>query len=352
MSDEKEVTDQHAQIGAQAGGKRDFQRNDHPHAAWFAEAGLGLFIHWGLSSVRGECDLSWGMMKREAHHHRQAALRHGLPAAQITMTPADYWEQKKGFLADRFDPVKILTAAQKAGCRYAVLTTKHHDGFTLWPSAFGELGVAGILPGRDLVKEYIDACRKTGLKVGLYFSPPDWHFDRHHMSFHYGGAKPDLGIHHESVTLPVLSAAEKESRLEAFRKMTRGQVEELLTRYGQIDVLWFDGAGHDAISTERLRELQPKMLFNPRAHGVGDFDTSECAFPKTRHSGWWEYCHLLADGGWGYLNHEIYKPLGWLLGEFAKARSWNGNFLPNVCPDLHGQLPDVFYQRMSALEAW
>jgi alpha-L-fucosidase len=347
-----EVSEQHQQIGVvKDAGMTGFQRNAHPDAQWFPEAGLGLFLHFGISSVLGQGDLSWSMMK-DRGPRRLAMERYGLAAVQADITPARYWAQAEGFSADRFDPIKILSAAQQAGMRYAVLTTKHHDGFSLWPSKFGDFNTGRFLKGRDLVGEFVQGCRATGLKVGFYYSPPDWHYHREHMSFRYGGIKPDLDIHHRPTTLPTLSAPEQAARDAGFRAYLKGQVEELLTRYGQIDVLWFDGDGLGAISIERIRELQPGIVINPRAHGVGDFDTAECAFPKTRFPGWWEYCHVFSDGAWGYLDHETYKPLGWLLGEFAKARSWGGNFLPNVGPDAHGELPEAFYKRMAQLASW
>jgi len=353
---EQEVIEQHAQIGAAASAKKlnssTFQRNNHPDAQWFPLAGLGLFIHWGISSVRGEGDISWSMMKHSTSRRHDTASRYGVYAVQTNPTPARYWEQAAGLKADKFDPEKILSAARNAGFKYAVLTTRHHDGFALWPSRFGDFNIGRYLPGRDLVREYVEACRKVGLKVGFYFSPPDWYFNRDHMSFNYGNQKPDLDIHHRPCTLPVLSEQEQKRHDAAFRTYLRGQIEELLTNYGTIDLFWFDGHGSDAISIERIRELQPAIVINPRAHGVGDFDTSECQFPKVRYPGWWEYCHLFSDGAWAYLNHEVYKPTGWLLAELAKARSWNGNFLPNVAPDCHGVMPEAYYKRMEQLAAW
>ncbi len=352
-----EVAAQHAQIGnVRRAAALSFAANSHPDAAWFGPGalgpGLGLFFHWGISAVEGEGDLSWSMMARREGSAATSLERYGFPSVQKTYTPARYWAQAAGFDAERYDPEKWLAPAKAAGARYAVLTTRHHDGYALWPSAHGKLGTATHLGGRDLVGPFVEACRKLDLKVGLYYSPPDWHWNRHHMSFRYGGAKPDLGMNHEPVGLPVLAPSEQVGRFEAFQRHLRGQVEELLTRYGKIDLIWFDGAAPDAFTIEWLRELQPGIVVNERAHGYGDFSTHECRFPAQRPPGLWEYCHVWADGGWAYLNHETYKPMGWFLGELAKTRSWGGNFLPSAAPDAHGELPEVYYKRLAQLSGW
>ena len=373
MSDEKddlnprdEVAEQHAQIGATAASRKfafgtpadpatGFCRNDHPDAQWFATAGLGLFMHFGISSVRGEGDLSWSMMKRNSGTLRETSDRYGIYAVQTNISPAHYWAQARDFTAERFDPARILAAAKKAGCRYAVLTTRHHDGFALWPSKFGDFNIGQYQNGRDLVREYVAGCRDAGLKVGFYYSPPDWYFNREWMSFNYGCRPPDLDIHHQPVTLPVMTEEQSRAWDEKTAVYLRGQVGELLTHYGQIDVLWFDGsvaAAMDRLAVEWIRKLQPGIVINPRQHGVGDFDTSECRFPEQRFPGWWEYCHVFADGAWGYLNHDTYKPAGWVLAELAKARSWGGSFLPNVAPDAHGELSATYYRRMEQIAAW
>ena len=353
MSNE-EVVSQHAIIGNRVVKEGvGYQRTTHPGAQWYPKAGLGLFFHWGISSVLGQGDLSWSMMKRTPGGMGKAVADYGLPAAQIVIPPAKYWAQAAKFTADRYNPDKWLAAAAAAGVKYAVLTTKHHDGFALWPSAYGDFNIGKFQPGRDLVGEFVQACRKNGVKVGFYYSPPDWYYHRRVMSFNYGTNKPTLDINHEPVELPVMTAVEKAAFDEGFRQYVRGQVLELITRYGAIDVLWFDGRLPDnALSMEEIRTHQPGIVINPRGHGHGDFETPECRFPDQRVPGWWEYCHVFADGAWGYLDHEIYKPIGWLLGEYAKARAWGGNFLPNVAPDSHGELPDGYYLRMRQLKEW
>lgn len=348
-----EVQGQHAIIGVASNTPaKTFTRTTHPDAQWFAEANLGLFIHWGISSVQGTGDLSWSMMAREQGHRKKAGEAYGVAAVQKTMSPRKYWEQAKRFSPDQYEPEKWLQAAKDAGCTYAVFTTKHHDGFAMWPSEHGDFSTKNYLDGRDLVQAYVEACRKVGLKVGFYYSPPDWYFNQDRMSFGYGDAKPALDIDHKPVELKKKAVGEDQFLDDQFRVYIRGQVQELLSGYGPVDLLWFDGSAMDAISIDEIRALQPHILINPRGHGVGDFATSECGFPKAKHDGWWEYCHIFNDGAWGYLKHEIYKPAGWAVSEIVKTRCWEGNFLLSVGPDADGNLPEVFFNRMKEIGAW
>jgi alpha-L-fucosidase len=189
------------------------------------------------------------------------------------ITPNQYWSMAKDFNPTKYDPDLWLKAAKEAGFTYAVLTTRHHEGFALWPSAYGNFDTKNFMGGRDLLKDYIAACRRNGLKVGFYYSPPDWNFDRDYMSFLYGGARK-LNPEFPSLDADLKPRTTEHSRDEIakhqaeYAALVNGQVEELLTRYGKIDLLWFDGkpaAGNQKIiSPERIRELQPGIVINPR----------------------------------------------------------------------------------------
>lgn len=187
---------------------------------WFPEACLGLFICWGISSVDGNHDLSWGMIAHCPFAPKSVAL-----------TPEAYWRLADRFNPQQYHPEHWLQAAKDAGFGYAVLTTRHHDSYALWPSQYGELSTRTKLGGRDLVREYVEACRKVGLKVGFYYSPPEWYFNREYLSFGYGtkgtAESPHLGLWHEPVQLP-RKPADLEDRYLAY---VNGQVTELMTRY-------------------------------------------------------------------------------------------------------------------------
>src|SRR3954466_6227653 len=227
---------------------------DHPEAQWFGDAGLGLFLHYGISSVKA-MNISWPMIPGRALANkriddpaeRERIVREGdwnLNGKPNAITPNEYWEMAKDFNPTDFNPDKWLKAAKEAGFTYAVLTAKHHEGFALWPSAYGDFNTKNYIGGPDLIKEYVEACRRNGLKVGLYYSPPDWHFDRDYMSFLYGGAKklnPELpsldGDLKPRTGKP--SGEDVKKHEAAFAELVKGQVEELLTNYGKIDLLWF-----------------------------------------------------------------------------------------------------------------
>ena len=356
MNDHQAVAEQHAIIGNTAAlDTADYRRTDHPDTRWFPGS-LGLFIHWGISSVNETGDLSWGMMLQPPGSRGRALTRYGVMSVQQNLTPNEYWQQADSFNPDRFDPRKWLTAAKQAGVSYAVLTTKHHDGYTLWPSRASAFGVQSHLPGRDFVRDFIAACRELDIKVGLYYSPPDWFFARERMTFGKtvddAGNEVKVGMDHQPIDATSLPSEDDQDFERRWNAQVKGHLYELLTDYGKIDLLWFDGSSKQAVTLAELRRLQPGILFNPRGLGYGDYDTPECAFPAKRPTGWWEYCHIWNDGAWGYLNHEIYKPTGWMLGEWAKTRAWAGTFLVNVGPDAHGELPAVAYARLADLARW
>jgi alpha-L-fucosidase len=311
---------------------------------WFSDAGLGLFVHWGLSSVDGHHDLSWGMMgKYKWTPH--------------PLTPDAYWA-----LADRFDPQdynpeKWLQAAKDAGFGYAVLTTRHHDGYALWPSAYGDFSTRTHMAGRDLLRFYVEACRKVGIKVGFYYSPPDWHYHRQYMSFGYATKgtpdSPHLGTRHEPVTLPK-KPADFDDKYVAY---VNGQITELMTRYGKIDILWFDGgAGKKMLSQDRIRAMQPGILINDRGHGKGDIRTGyECVLPTKRPEGCWEHCFGLTSC-WGYQvgneNEDAQHLAQQLLVHLVKCRDWGGNALANCGPRPSGDMPVSYYRCMDIVKTW
>ena len=350
MDMKNEALLQHELIGVQDDfeGGAEFVPTNHPGAAWFKDAGMGMFVHFGISSVFGACDLSWGMIEEYPWG--------GKVNTRPRPTPRQYYEVgMRNFTAENYEPEKWLTKAKELGCKYAVLTTKHHDGYTLWPSKYSKIGVQSALDGRDLVKPFVDACQKLGLKVGLYYSPPDWYYNYEYRNFTANKEKlKDIDLNARG---PITEMPPEHAK--KYAEKVRGEVFELLDRY-HIDVLWFDGRGEfpknwpDPFTPEEIRAKQPWILINPRFFGggkVGDFVTPECRFPDAPPEGMWELCHQLSGGGWGYTVHP-YKSLGWFTAMMSMTRAWKGNFLFNVGPDSAGQMPGDFYFRVKEIRAW
>ena len=314
-----------------------FERTDHPNAQWFPQAGFGLFMHWGIHSVAG-IQPSWSMIK-DYPYGTDKTEYHG----------KGYYTLLDKFDPQKYDPDAWIRAAAEAGMSYAVLTAKHHDGYALWPSEYGDMSTKQYLDGRDLLRPYIDACRKYGLKVGLYFSPRDWGYPGFPMSM----------VHQQPWVDPFNRSQEQlEEDFEAFYAYTVGQISELLTRYGKIDIIWFDGMGWTGnvdIRTEKtlawVRRLQPHIIINPRWGGVGDYDTPEWNMPEETPDDWWENC-ISWSGHWGYSPDSPVQPVDWVIGKLVTARAWGGNFLLNIGPAPDGTMRPEYYERTAELARW
>jgi len=314
-----------------------FTPTTQPEAQWFPQGSLGLFMHWGIHSVKG-VQPSWAMIK-------------DYPYGGELHPPERYYALAKEFNPQSYDPDLWMAAAAKAGFTYAVLTAKHHDGYALWPTAYGDMSTRQFMDSRDLLKPYVEACRKHGLKAGFYFSPQDWHYPGYPVG--------DTGFDYNKrgQPRPISDPEKNRADFERFFTYTIGQLNELLTRYGKIDVLWFDGMGWDGISdlhTEQtmawIRRLQPGIVINDR-WGAGDFKTPEWDMPEGPPNGWWENC-ISWNGHWGYNPNGKFQSAAWALERLVRARSWGGNFLLNVGPAPDGTMPPGFYERCDELAAW
>ena len=347
MSTNQIVAQQHAEIGNATANNIIFEKNKHPDAQWFFQpVQLGLFIHYGISSVHGDLDISWGMMENPIRRAKGNGI----------VTPREYWALAEKFNPQHYEPEKWLQAAKDAGFTYAVLTTKHHDGFCLWPTDTDTLSTKNYMQGRDLVKEYADACRKVGLKVGFYYSPPDWLFTREYRSFMSGSRTEkyperkhkDIDHHDIEGDLPVMP----KEYYDHYVQYVNMQVRELLTRYGKVDLLWFDGSMEDltdVITIDEIRRLQPQIIVNDRlwGFGAGDYCSKyECHLPSEKPDSAWETCHIWhVGGGWSYVkNADKYRDLATTLHQYEVCKEWGGNLLLNIAPDADGIVPDAYYR--------
>src|SRR5262250_786075 len=228
---------------------------------WWHEAKFGMFIHWGLYSTLGR--------------HEWVMENEGIPAKE--------YEQ----YADRFKPKPNAARAwarlaKRAGMKYMVMTTKHHEGFCNFDSKLTNYCATKKAPGRDLVKEYVEAARAEGLRVGFYYSLMDWH--------HPDGAR----------------SSENEAARRRFVDYIHTHIRELMTNYGKIDILWYDVAWPlDAKGWESERmnqmvfQLQPEIIVNNRNKLPGDFATPEQRIQAEEGDRAWEACMTMNDS-WGY----------------------------------------------------
>lgn len=342
-ANEKNYVQQQHDIIGYAKNDSAFKRTDSPDAQWFYKpVQLGLFIHFGISTVGGDIDISWGMMDNPERRKKGNGI----------LTPREYWKLAENFNPDKYNPEEWLSKAKEAGFTYAVFTTRHHDGFAMWPSDAGDFSTKNYMNGRDLVGEYVKACRKVGLRVGLYYSPPDWRFNQKYMSFMAGSKsakypeRENEGIDHEVIgDIPEMP----DEHYEKFAHYINAQVRELLTRYGKIDLIWFDGTTKDTskiIKPEEIRALQPGIIINDRLYGVGDYSSGyECHLPDTKPDTYWETAQIWhVGGGWSYVkNADKYRALDITMHQYEVARAFGGNLLLNIAPRADGSVPEAYY---------
>lgn len=326
-------------------------------AQWFKNAGLGLFIHWGPASVPDIEDV-WRI--------RQPVKT---DPSQPKVIPEDYYNRApKGFTAANYEPEKWLNAAKKAGFKYTVLTSKHHDGYTLWPSKNTDLGVQKYLGGKDLLQPYVDAARNNNMKVGFYFSAVDWHLDKNHMNYKWGNS----GMGWDFSGNPLDPKSVKTLPLEIVEQK-RQIAFEVMARY-QPDIWWWD-TGLPVSFEETAQKYNPDMIFNNRGnwyHGgenKGKFPGAHYVTPEGFHTlEWqhikklvakntpWEVCMTFNRSGWFYhANNNLGDQTSSLtdtLYALARIRSWQGNMLLNMSPREDGTLAPANYEAMEKMSRW
>lgn len=295
-----------------------------------------MFIHWSHVSQRG-FELSWPLV---------GGVK-SLPRCQ-DVSVADYHASADTFAPQRDAARTWMAVARRAGMQYAVLTAKHHDGFALWPTAANDWSIARTPYRGDLIREYVDAARDAGLRVGLYFSLCDWHhpdypaFADSHRPYRFGQeARP---------------TPEQWTR---YREFLQTQLRELLTGYGRIDLLWFDGGWErtsDAWQSwdleRQIREWQPEIVLNDRLPGVGDYDSPEQFVPAEPPARAWETCLTMNDS-WGWVPEDTnYKSPHALVSTLCEVAGRGGNLLLNVSPQADGSLPAVQVERLDAVGRW
>jgi alpha-L-fucosidase len=310
---------------------------------WWTDARFGMFIHWGLYAL---------------------PARHEWVKNAERMTNEQYQKYFDIFNPDLFDPHEWAKMAKAAGMKYVVLTAKHHEGFCLFDSKYTDYKSTNTPFGRDIIKEYVEAFRAEGLKVGFYYSLIDWH----HPDYTIDRVHPQR---QESDS--AYARLNKGRDMNKYREYIKNQVRELLTNYGEISIIWFDfsfpgknGKGHDDWDSENLlklaRSLQPGIIVDDRldlsdVEGGWDFTTPE----QVKVSKWpevngkrvpWETCQTFS-GSWGYYRDEnTWKSPAQLIELLIESVSKGGNLLLNVGPTGRGVFDYRAQVRLTAMGQW
>jgi len=282
---------------------------------WWQEARFGMFIHWGVYSIpaRGE----WVMYQEK------------IPAEE-------YAKFAQQFSPRQYRPREWAALAREAGMRYMVMTSRHHDGFSLFDSKVSDYTAAKTAAQRDLLAEYVQAARRAGLRVGCYYSLLDWRWPAY-----WAGPEKD--------------AAGWGKLLD----YVHSQVRELCSNYGRLDILWYDGgwpydakAWRSAELNAMVRKLQPQVIINDRSQLREDFGTPEQVIGEYQGDRPWESCMTMNDH-WGYCaDDHNWKTPATLIQNLARCVSGGGNYLLNVGPKPDGTIPEESVRLLREVGGW
>ncbi len=311
--------------------------------AWWVNDRFGMFIHWGLYAL---------------------PARHEWVKNQERLTDEAYQKYFDNFNPDMYDPHEWAKMAKAAGMRYAVITSKHHEGFCLFDSKFTDYKATKTACGKDLLKEWVEAFRAEGLKIGFYYSLIDWH----HPDFTVDRVHPQ-----RTDDKAKLAELNKNRDMNKYREYLHNQVRELLSNYGKIDILWLDfsypgenGKGAKDWDSEKLlkmiRQLQPGIIVDDRLdlkdyEDGWDFTTPEqykvSKWPEVNgKKAYWETCQTFS-GSWGYYRDEhTWKDTKQLLVLLIESVSKGGNLLLNVGPTARGTFDERAQSALSNMGSW
>ncbi|MBK1896292.1 alpha-L-fucosidase [Chryseobacterium paridis] len=293
---------------------------------WFQNAKLGIFIHWGIYSVDGISE-SWSFFNNYINHE-------------------NYMKQLNGFSASKYDPVYWAKLIKDSGAKYSVITTKHHDGVSLWDSSAEKATTIprNSLAKKDVLTPFVMELKKTGLKTGLYYSLPDW-------------SHPYYDIN--TKTKKRYEIKDDSKRWQNFVHYYQEQLNDLSDRYHP-DLLWFDGDWEHTseewqapVTLENLRKFNPNIIVNSRLTDHGDYETPEQGIPViSPQNEYWELCYTMNDS-WGYQPFdENYKTPNMLVRTLADVISMGGNLLLDIGPKADGSIPEEQIKILKNLGRW
>lgn len=293
---------------------------------WFKNAKLGIFIHWGIYSVDGISE-SWSFFNNYINHE-------------------NYMKQLNGFSASKYQPEQWVNLIKESGAKYAVITTKHHDGVSLWNSKAEKATTIpqNSLAKNDVLSPFVSALKKSGLKTGLYFSLPDW-------SHPYYDINTRTKKRYEIKNEP--------KRWQDFISYYQNQLNELSTQYAP-DLLWFDGDWEHTSeewkasqTLDLLKKYNPNIIINSRLNHHGDYDTPEQGIPVVPpQNPYWELCYTMNDS-WGYQPYDQkYKTSNMIVRTLADVISMGGNLLLDIGPKSDGTIPEEQIEILKNLGRW
>jgi len=301
------------------------QPQDEQKMQWFAQAKLGIFIHWGIYSVNGISE-SWAFYNNYINHDH-------------------YMKQLNGFTAEEYKPQEWVNLIKESGAKYAVITSKHHDGVSLWNSK-AEKAITtenNSAAGKDLLSPFVAALKKSGLKTGLYYSLPDWSHPYYDI---FTREQKRYDVKKDS------------SKWNQFINYQQTQLKEL-NKY-QPDLYWFDGDWEHSSAewqTDRVRSLlknsNPNIIINSRLDKHGDYETPEQGIPVVKPAGkYWELCYTMNDS-WGYQPYDQhYKSSNMIIRTLVDCISMGGNLLLDIGPKADGTIAPEQVNILKDLGRW
>ncbi len=331
---------------------------------WWSDSKFGLLMHWGPYSQWGIVE-SWSICPEDEEWCR----RLGPYANDYFKYKESYEHLKTTFNPVKFNPEQWAKAAKDAGMKYVVFTTKHHDGFSMFDTKETDYKITdkdcpfSVNPRSDITKEIFNAFRNEQFGIGAYFSKPDWH-----NPYYWDPRFPpkDRHVNYDPSKYP--------EKWNAFKQFTSNQINELMTNYGKIDILWLDGGwvrpnmARDSVYPVRIRfnqdidmngiaamarSHQPGLIVVDRdVEGINqNYLTPEQKVPDHPLPYPWETCMTMATS-WSYVPNDVYKPTNTLIHLLAQIVSRGGNFLLNIAPSPEGTLDDTAYSRLKEIGEW
>ena len=324
---------------------------------WFTSAGFGMFVHWDHASSQG-IEIGWPIVGKSIIPG-ETEPRHKVSAEQ-------YHSSASTFNPQKWNAAELAKMAKDSGAQYVVFTTRHHGGYSMFHTKHSEFGIQNSEFKRDIVKEFAEAVRAQGMRVGFYYSLSDWHHDdypkyldsdRPYKKEHFPEADWE-----EMAGSPLQLDKHRRSTPEQWSRYldyVRGQITELLTNYGSVDLLWFDGGWERSCAEwncaglrDLIKSLQPNVIINERLHGYGDYFTPEQSMPAVAPVGPWEMCLTLGrHWGWTPDDTELKSPLR-LVRTLIEVTSRGGNLLLNTGIRGDGSIDPNQRDHFASIEEW